>query len=366
MKLRKTICLGLAASTLFAFTACSDNTNAITSVTNVTTTTSDIVSTTIFESFATEDSDTASFETTTSESYDNSLTETLVEDTKSSDYIWNPYIWSDVLTDSFGESTRDTMFNCISAVMNGDDTFEYYDQKDLNVFFYLYDVICPYLSEIVVLPPNAEDGVVTLEYLCSKEEAIDIIDNFGREVESILNESIKETDTDEVKVMMIDYNYSKTLSYDYDFLTTNPSTYAAIMNRYGICNNFSKALVHFYLQAGIDAYLVKAHGPELTHMFVYMNLDGEDFYIDPTWESSRDGTGLSYFGVNTDFYNENDITADTLYLIQTEDFDGNTSSEKYKPLWYMKEINSITREDDSLIIDYIDSNGDAMKFIVSN
>ncbi len=353
MKIKKILSSVLAACVLLVFTACSETTKDTQVLSTTATTIASERSETLTEEF---------LETIIEEDTPIEIEEDLVL----GNYTWNPYVWSDSLTDSFGETTRDTMFNCISAVMNGDDSFEYYEEQDMNIFYYLNSIICPYLSEIITLPPVTENGVATLEYICSKEEAKTIIDDFGKEVESILNESIKESDSDEVKLMMIEYNFSKTLSYDYDYINTHPTTYEAIIDRYGICQSFSEALVHLYLQAGIDAYLTKAHTPELNHMFVYMTLNGEEFFIEPTWECSRNGTGLSYFGVNADFYSQNDVTIDTLYLMNNENFDGNPSSEKYKPLWQMKEIKSITREDGKLVIEFVNASGEDDTFIVDN
>ena len=139
------------------------------------------------------------------------------------------------------------------------------------------------------------------------------------------------------------------------------------MYRKEICQGFAQALVYLYLQVGLDVDLGRGATDTSMHMFVYINLNGEEVFIDPTWESSREGTGLSFFGINTNFYNDNELTVrDSLNFVSNEAYNGNLTSEKYKPLWQMKEILSITREDGNLAIDYIDSEGNEMQFIVPN
>lgn len=293
-------------------------------------------------------------------------------------YEWNPYVWSDTLTEALGDTAQETTFNCISAVLNGDDTFEYENEMDVwNLMMSSY-VVCPYLFKIIDYNIECDNGVATVHYICSTDEKDQIIEDFATEVEYILNASIAPDDSDEVKALMIHYNYSKTLSYDYvacGEMEAEPgdtkdhddlSTYRAIVDREGICQSFAMALTHLYMQAGLDANLTGGESTEWAHMWVYMNLNGEEIFIDPTWEDSHGGTGLSFFGIDTDFYNDNGYEVSTLPMFETEDFNFNISSDIYEPLWNMEEILSIERTDNELIIEFIDSNGENSIYSIEN
>lgn len=286
-------------------------------------------------------------------------------------YTWNPFVWSNTLSETYGESTKDTIYNCINAVMNGDDAFEYSNEEDVWNIYSLADSVCPYLFQIIDYNLMPDNGTVTITYKCSKDEAKKIIEDFGKEVESILNTSIKESDSDEVKAMMLHYNYSSTLNYNYDSLDDNYegdiSTYNAIMNRTGVCQNFASALVHLYLQCGLEANLAGATS-DLPHMFVYMTINDETVFIDPTWESEveHESSGLSFFGINSSVYEENGYTMDPFLLFGNAEYDNNLTSEKYKPLWYTKEVKNITRDDGKLVIEYVNASGEDDTYIVDN
>lgn len=290
--------------------------------------------------------------------------------------MWNPYVWSDTLTQAFGETAQETTFNCIRAVMNGEESFEYGYEEDVYNLMPISYVVCPYLFEVINYSITPDHGVAHIGYTCSKEDAKAKIDAFGKEVESILNAAVKKSDSDEVKAMMIYYEYSKSITYDYSALEETEtdhrdvenemSAYKAMMERTGVCQFFAEALAHLYLQCGIECNLAGGESPEYAHMFVYLKLDGEEIFLDPTWEDTHDGTGLSFFGIDTKFYNDHEYEVDSTLLYDDPSYTGNITSEKYKPLWKMQKINDISRTEDSLVIDYVDADGNNQTYTVKN
>ena len=293
-------------------------------------------------------------------------------------FKWNPYVWSQTLTNVYGDSCKETTFNCIRAMMNGEDTFEYVKEADVwNMIMVAY-VVCPYYFKISSYDLTLNNGVATIDYLCSKEEAKMIIDDFGKEVESIIAPVVADDDADKVKAMMVHYNFSSTLKYDYVLSGeaepepgdtadhTDASSYRAIMDREGICQSFAMALAHLYLECGLDPNLVGAQSPKWAHMFVLLKIDGEPLFIDPTWEDSHNGTGLSFFGITNKVYEENDYQVDAMTMFDDGSFNGKATSKRFDALWGMKKLNSIQRVEHTINIDYINADGQNAYFTMGN
>lgn len=364
MKFRKILSASLVLSMCLS-TACAQNTTE--SSTNSTTTTTTTAATTTTEQAATENTtDVVSPSDETPEIIGN--------------YEWTPYVWNDTLTEMYGESCKQSTFNFIEAIMNGETTFECVEETDIYCIMSAALCVCPYAFKICGYNIGYKDGVGTITYIVTPEEAQQIIDDFARNCEEIINASVLESDSPEVKAMMIHYNFSKTLNYDYFLLNEEDiepdpddtsdhddvSAYRAIVDREGICQSFAMALVHLYLQCGLEANIAGGSSPKMAHMWVYMELDGEKIFIDPTWEDTHNGTGLSFFGIDSSVYSANEYDIDPYLLLSAETYDTNFTSEKYKPLWGMQAINSITRENSELVIDYVDANGADAVYVVSN
>lgn len=283
------------------------------------------------------------------------------------DYEWNPYVWSESLTKAYGETAKEATFNCIKAMMNGETSFDCPNEQDIPNIQSIAYIVCPYFFKITegsVLPGNGK-GII--EYTCSKEEAKKIIDDFAVSVKSVLDASIAKGDTDEIKAIMLHYNFSKTLDYDMVALEKDDvdiTPYRAVVERKGICQSFAMALAHIYLQVGLDCNLAMGSSDMGPHMWVYMELNGEKIYIEPTWEDTHKGTGLSFFGIDTAFYISNGYTVFSDLFMPDSSYNGNISTEKYKPLWEMKEITGIERKSRKLVISYIDASGKAATFEV--
>lgn len=286
-------------------------------------------------------------------------------------YKWDPYVWGDSLTRAYGESMKETTFNLIKALINGEETFEYVNESDIWNIPLVSLIVCPYYDKIITGDILTKNGTATLTYKVSKDEAKVIIDDFAKSVESVLNVSIAEGDSDEVKALMVHYNFSKTLDYDLDALDDSnmdidASPYRAMVERIGICQSFAFALAHLYLQCGVDSNAAMGSSPKYAHMWVYMKLNGEEFFIDPTWEDTHNGTGLSFFGIDTAFYNSEEYEVGPYLYLEDSSYTGNISSSKYKALWKMQKINSIERKDGKLVIDFVDASGNNATFEVDN
>lgn len=359
MKLRKVVAIILVLSILMLASACGKTPETVTSP-----------------------SDTASATDTTATTAPTEAE--IIDDTPpkidlaNGSFKWDPFVWSETLTKVYGESCKETTFNCIRAMMNGDDTFEYVKEEDVwNMIMVAY-VVCPYYFKISSYDLTLNNGVATIDYLCSKEEAKKIIDDFGKEVESIIAPVVADDDSDKVKALMVHYNFSSTLKYDYVLSGEaepepgdtadhdDASSYRAIMDREGICQSFAMALAHLYLECGLDPNLVGAQSPKWAHMFVLLKIDGEPLFIDPTWEDSHNGTGLSFFGITNKVYEENDYQVDAMTMFDDGSFNGKATSKRFDALWGMKKLNSIQRVEHTIFIDYINADGQNACFTMGN
>ena len=121
------------------------------------------------------------------------------------------------------------------------------------------------------------------------------------------------------------------------------------------------AEVYLFSQAGLYAdmeYGQSLTDPDFGHIWVLLKLGGEKFYIDPTWDDAS--TGLGYFGVDNTMYEEADIEIAGTYFWDLDE----ELSTRYESLWQMQEINSLTRVDGTLVIDFVDADGENQVFVV--
>lgn len=180
----------------------------------------------------------------------------------------------------------------------------------------LLQTMCPPFRATVNYDPNTNynesTGVMTLEYYYDEEETQAIIDAFEVEVDRYMS-LIGNSDTEGMKALILYYAFSYDATYDYEIFQDfeglpfreadyRESAYSAVVDHSGICSSFASGLVFLYTQAGIAAEVTDNFSGENgsgAHAWVLAEIDGEYFYIDPTWgifEGDRYGS-VYYFGM---------------------------------------------------------------------
>ncbi|MBP3265929.1 MAG: hypothetical protein J6I66_10125 [Lachnospiraceae bacterium] len=267
-------------------------------------------------------------------------------------FVFNPHVFSERDTIRWGEDTRETFFNFVDALRNGDETFECASEKAFynatggrlinyyfpvaSVFFYQdYDIVFTY-----------DEGIGRIDYNGDKERFLETEKEFERVVTDILNENVKPSYSDFEKAMALYLYMSTAYTYDFDMYEImytryceEITTYRAMVEKMGICQELSGIYNYLLLQCGVESDVIGGSD----HQWNFVNINGKDYHIDPTWGLSNpyieDGkTPLEYF-----LMTDEDREANSGYLINTfgicgldgtesrEMFDFAATDESFKP-----------------------------------
>lgn len=219
-------------------------------------------------------------------------------------FTFNPKVSSSFMLDIYGKDKCDAWSSLVDAVMEGKDTFECVDKHT-----YIWtikdfpDRYFPVLNEIIKTPDDYLDleikGTAPIEYKVSKDKAAQMIAEFTKLVEDIINETIKPEYNDFEKALAL-YNYfASTYVYDYDTATlveSEPSkvnytsSYRLLTTKTGICCELSKAYSYLLMQVGVEATTVIGGN----HEWSFIKLGDNYYHIDPTWVID-DWYSLKYF-----------------------------------------------------------------------
>lgn len=178
----------------------------------------------------------------------------------------------------------------------------------------LLDYMCPpikVVAEYNIRNYNEDTGVMPLNYYYDEAATQEIFDTFEAKVDSYMS-LLSNNDSEAMRALILYYAYTYDASYNYDLfsdpdaytfqdLSYVESSYCAIVDNYGICSTLSKGLVFLYSQADINAEVthnLSGENGSGTHAWVVAEIDGEYYYIDPTWGINDDDFGsVFYFGM---------------------------------------------------------------------
>ena len=118
--------------------------------------------------------------------------------------------------------------------------------------------------------------------------------------------TIKSTDSEAMRAMLLYYAVIEKLNYDYDLIGDNyeklskdeanlkSSPYYVLTEKSGICTNIAQAYMFLCTQADIPCGTVLHVGGAGMHMWNVVQIDGKFYYCDPTWDANA---SLKYFGI---------------------------------------------------------------------
>ena len=135
------------------------------------------------------------------------------------------------------------------------------------------------------------DNVAHIDYGMTTDEFTAKYEEFEEKVIRILDETCKAGYSDAENAIAI-YDYlAKNLTY-----TTYTSSYVAIMEENGVCQDFASAYDYLLGQIGIDACVCNSMiNNQYPHTWSLIRIDGEYYHADPTYALSNPGT-IRYFG----------------------------------------------------------------------
>ena len=224
-------------------------------------------------------------------------------------YVFQPKVCSSIMTETFGEAMTETWFSLVDAVMAGEDSFSCPDEDTYWWVMGQYPDRCfPVLKDLIYYGEDVDhpvkDGVAQFTYTVPKEEAAARIADFAALVEGILNETLRDGDSDFEKALALYLYFGRHYIYDYDsagpdVAPTWLSAYRVLTTGTGICQEFSVAYSYLLLQAGVDASVASGHRSfdGEPHQWSFVKLNGQIYHIDPTFVVC-DVDSLSYFLMN--------------------------------------------------------------------
>lgn len=148
---------------------------------------------------------------------------------------------------------------------------------------------------------RTETGI-SIGYTYPEETHKEKIAAFYTKVELVLNSTLDSDWSEDRKAMEL---YRWTADYvDYftvDYTPADTNAYYAIMQGKSICYGFSDCYNYLLRQIGIPAELMRGYRPSdhAEHGWSVIQLNGQWYHCDTTWESSgTGGQGLRYFGMS--------------------------------------------------------------------
>jgi hypothetical protein len=269
-----------------------------------------------------------------------------------SHYVFQPKICSVYMEEVFGKDMCDAWYNLVDAVLNGEDTFACKDQYTYDWMMGQFPEHClPILPELISYAWDREhsvvDGVASFTYLVPPEEAKARIEEFGRQIEDMLNEVFLDDYSDFEKCLALYIYFSDHYEYDwdtyskmYDEYVDYTSCYRFFQTGIGICHEISSAYSYLLMQAGVQATTMSGtRSYDLSgHQWSYVRINGKDYHIDPTYVLGTGGA-LRYF-MMTDEKREEEDSYDpaTFYAVShySQDHphpDYIADDETFSPLW---------------------------------
>ena len=123
-------------------------------------------------------------------------------------YVFQPKVCSVFMKEVFGETMCETWYHLVDAVMAGEDTFACPDQHTYDWVMGQFPRRCfPVLTDLIDYAwdrsHSVKNGVASFTWLVSREEAAVRIAEFAHQIEGILNETLRDDDTDFEKALAL-------------------------------------------------------------------------------------------------------------------------------------------------------------------
>lgn len=270
-------------------------------------------------------------------------------------YVFQPKICSVYMEEVFGRDMCEAWSNLVDAVMAGENTFACKDQHTYDWMMGQFPEHClPILPELIDYAYDREhsviDGVASFTWLVPPEEAKARIEEFGKQIEGILNEVLEDDYSDLEKALSLYIYFSEHYEYDYDTYWKMYEKYVDYTSCYrffktgiGICHEISSAYSYLLAQAGVEATIMMGSD----HQWSYVRINGQDYHIDPTFVLNDKGS-LSYFMMTDEQreangYGKAEYTITSNYAQDHPHPDYVADDDTFRPLWD-KDFDSFSHE----------------------
>ena len=220
---------------------------------------------------------------------------------------YNPYLLSPRSIELFGDNTdvlSDFYNQYIEDVIDGRPDRDLPDVMipllSRNHGLHVFQRIHPLQALVRDSHYNLEDTHIIREFHFDAEEHERQVELIANRVEEIITSTIRE-DFNQLEATLALYHY---LSMNSTYLECEfSSTYGILVDSQGVCTGFTGALRHLLLQAGYDdGYSIQYQPADGTsgHVWNMININGEWYHFDITWENSSGAKNLLYYFGMTD------------------------------------------------------------------
>ena len=223
-------------------------------------------------------------------------------------YEYNPYMLSTAALRFMGNDFADFYISFIDAYLNYETSlpcsskrYAYFLPTVLEKEFPLYGAEIEIDTTAFFDPAN---GVIRWGYKTgSRAEHDALVSAFYNEVSDFLG--VRAAADEKERAMAVYHNITTRVKYDYSIMKQeyapgyNPA-FRAYHERTGICSTFARTYQQMLAQVGIDAEYSGSdmRGEVVGHAWVTANIDGKNYFFDPTYElSTSAGQGYIYFGM---------------------------------------------------------------------
>ncbi len=207
-------------------------------------------------------------------------------------YTFNPHVMSPFLAKEYAGATE-TFFAYIDALRAGEDSFPCPDEETMQRCEYQLARYCGLVAQEYAFSEYEGDGRAKVIYRVSKEEYQKKEKDFEERICAILNDVLEDDYTDLEKALALYEYITEYCRYDDDKLFSSmngerisQTGYRVLLDGKGMCWEIASLYAYLLMQSGVDADVVTCVGEELSvegHAWVYMELDGQGYLIDPTW-----------------------------------------------------------------------------------
>lgn len=184
--------------------------------------------------------------------------------------------------------------------------------------------------------PNPEGKVESITFTPQYGVGQTVAAEMTEDMENAADEFIKQANitegmTDYDKALALHDVVCANLAYDNSqSLEWIHTVYGAFVNKYAVCDGYSKAYQYLLNKVGIDSHIATGWSKGEGHAWNLVKLDGEWYYTDVTWDDSEYGIFYEYFNITTELLKEDHELDSSAYKMPDC-----TATDN----WYMKKEN---------------------------
>lgn len=211
-----------------------------------------------------------------------------------------------------------------------------------------------------------EDTLVEFYSVLSSDECEVYIDRFNKKLDMILS-GLNSGMTDYQREKYLHDKLLRGVVYKSGVSSSADgweyfSSYGAIVSGEAVCEGYAKAMQLLLFRAGIPCSTVRGNADGIAHMWNVVQLEGEWYHLDPTWDDNDlDGNiNYEYFNLTTEAILKNHQISDSIDTVleveNSESIDPLSRYNFFVPLCTAKDMNYYYAE--GVMINHFDTDSD--------